>query len=219
MDLEFEVADLESVPEVARGFYEEKDGKHVLKVKGAVSKKTLDEFRDNNRALKSQVDKVQPLITLLGQDGLSPDNLQKRIDDLAEQRVKAMRDDYESKVQDLESRYTSTSSTLHNYILGDVVKSTALRHNVVESALPDVVNRASTAFTVVDGKVVAKEGLRNKKGEPLSVDDWFTTLNDSAPHFFGATIGAGATKTSKAGEQSPLSSIQKISAGVSRLRK
>jgi hypothetical protein len=58
MPLKFEVEKLEDVPEPARGFYEQKDGKFVLGVEGVAPARDLAEangkiveFRDSNRAL------------------------------------------------------------------------------------------------------------------------------------------------------------------------
>lgn len=226
MDLEYEVTDLESVPEAARGFYSQKDGKHVLQVKGVVPEAThlqlktsLNEFRTNNTTLLKEQSKFKALASIIGEDGLDPDKLQTRINQLADQRVTEMKQTYEAEKQDLTNKYGQAAQMLENYILTDAVTKMALKHGVVESALTDVVNRAKSTFSVTEGQVAAKDGVKNKKGDNLSVEDWMSSLAESAPHFFGKTQGAGATRPVGSTQQPQLSTHEKLSAAVGRLRK
>jgi hypothetical protein len=224
--LEYEVTDLASVPEAARGFYVEKDGKHVLQVKGVVPeaahlqvKTTLNEFRTNNTTLLKEQTKFKALASIIGEDGLDPDKLQKRIDSLAEARVGEMKTTYETQVLDLSTKYGQTVAQLEDYVLTDAVTKQALKHGVVESALTDVVNRAKSTFVVNEGKVAAKDGVKNKKGDNLSVEDWVSSLSEAAPHFFGTSKGAGATRPNGTTQQPTLSTHEKLSAAVGKLRK
>jgi len=213
--LEFEVTDIESVPEAVRGFYESKDGKHVLKVKGAVSKSKLDEFRNTNIDLTNKVKKMEPVIALLGEDGLTPEKLEQKLSALAEGRVKEMKDNYETQVSTLTSEKSGLEQRFKSLVLNDQVTKKALKHGVIESALEDVIFRASTVFDVdTDGKVKAKDGKVNKKGEALSVEDWLTGLAESAKHLFGQSMGGGATTPAGSTTQPALSANEKIAAGL-----
>ena len=144
--LQFEVADIATVPEETRGFYKEENGRYVLQVVGAVPegrftevKSKLDEFRTNNTTLLKEQQKFKALTSLIGEDGLDPDKLQVRIQGLADARIQEMRTEYETKLRDTTDKYTATAQQLNTHLLSDAVVKVALKHGVVESAVPDVI--------------------------------------------------------------------------------
>lgn len=58
--LKFQYKDLDSIPEGLEEYYtEQDDGTYQLKVEGAVDKKRLDEFRDNNKKLMSDLEQTK----------------------------------------------------------------------------------------------------------------------------------------------------------------
>lgn len=226
MELHYEVEDLTTVPEAVRGFYVEKDGKHILAVKGVVPetehikvKTSLSEFRTNNTTLLKEQGKFKALASLIGEDGLDPDKLQTRINALAEQRVVEMKTAFETEKTEVSQRLAQTASQLETFVLTDAVTKAALKSGVVQSAIPDVVARARSAFVVVDGAVQARDAIKNKKGDALSVDDWMTSLGEQAPHFFGTTSGAGASRPASVATQPGLTTHEKLVQGLARLRK
>lgn len=76
---------------------------------------------------------------------------------------------------------------LDSLLINDAVTDIAIKAGVSQTALSDVITRAKTDFSVLEGKVVS-----NDKLEPLTVDKWVTGLNATAPHLFGADKGTGA---------------------------
>ena len=53
----------EEIPAGTDAFYEEQDGKYILKVEGMSEKSKLDEFRNSNIELRNKLDEVAQLWT------------------------------------------------------------------------------------------------------------------------------------------------------------
>lgn len=225
--LAYELSTLDNVPADIQNFYEEANGSYRLKVSGVVPEAhfndlqtKLNEFRENNRNLYKDSQKLKSLTTVMG-DGtdLDPDKLQARINSLAEARVGEMKTSYETQLAELSAKYAAASTTLSTHLLSSEVTKEALKAGVTEFAVTDVIARAQATFEVVDGKLQAKNGLKNKKGDPLALQDWVTSLAESAPHFFSQSSGAGATRPTSATSSPALSTHEKLAAGLAKLRR
>lgn len=201
-------------------FYKPVDGKWVLDVEGVVpesklkdTETKLTEFRNNNVALKQQLEKVTQT-SLKGTPASEID-----VESALEQRTVEMRTNYNTKITELETRAQQLSSDLERVVLSDSVKEAALKYGVHDSALPDVLNRAREAFTVKDGVAVSKTNALDKEGKPMSVHAWAQSLAENAPHLFAQSRGSGAQKPVKGspaqGERTPQ---EKIAAGLAAKR-
>lgn len=213
---------LEAAPaaEVAQ-FYKEVEGKFVLDVEGVVPaskvaevQTKLDEFRTNNVELKKQLEKV------VGQslNGVKPE--QVNVEQILEQKVAEMKTNFTTQVNALTQEKQQLATHLERVVLSDSVTNAAIKYGVQESALPDVLNRAKETFTVVDGVAVAKDKKLDKDGNPYTITNWIQSLAETASHLFAPSRGSGSQKPIKGGHvQQPMSSTDKISAGLAKLNK
>ena len=210
------------VPEEFKSLYEDAgNGVFRLKVEGAVSasevegnKTKLKEFRETNISLKKQLEDFSKLFG----DGITPEKIQQKVEDLALQRAGEMKSSYEVKINELTESLTKTHTHLESVVLSDSVKAAALHNGVVDTALEDVLFRAKGSFQVVDGQLVAKEKNLDANGKPLNVDSWMKSLATSAPHLFAASKGTGAAKPARAESAPQMDTISRISAGLSKLK-
>lgn len=112
---------------------------------------------------------------------------QSTVDTLSQERdqFKAQAEQFENQVRDL--------------IIDQQVISSFMQEKGIESAAPDVVNRAKAAFTIEDGQPIARDEkgqiIRGKDG-PISIQEWVAKLKETAPHLFPPSRGAGARGSS-----------------------
>lgn len=215
------------IPAGLEQYYEDAgDGSFKLKVEGVVPttevethKTKLKEFRDTNIALKKQVDELARFEQMFKSGEFSSDKLNQKIEEQALQRAADMKAAYEASISELNTKLGSASSHLERVVVTNAVSAAALKHGVQETALDDVLARAASTFTAVDGQISAKDGLLDAKGNKLTVDGWMATLAEKAPHLFTASRGAGAQKTGKpviVGEKK--SPVDLIAAGLAKRR-
>lgn len=229
--IKFKIAKLEDVEEKFRGLYTQGgDGAYYLAVDGAVAKEKLDEFRNNNVELMKKLEPFKDLdptkvATLLENERKIAEK--KLIDagdveGLVGLRVGTMKADYETRIQGLETQFSTAQRQLETLLIDNEVRAVAIKAGVAPTAVDDVLLRAKTTFKVEEGRPVAK----NEKGEviygkdgmsPLAIGDWVGGLKDAAPHLFQPSSGSGASHNRQPGMQSnvKLSASQKISAGMS----
>lgn len=227
--LKFKIAKLEDVEEKYRGLYEPgADGAYYLTVEGAVSKEKLDEFRNTNIDLMKKLEPFKNIDPAKLQEMI--DNERKiaekklidagDIDGLVAQRVATMKQEYESKIKDLETNYAQANRQLEVLVIDNAVREQAIKLGVVPTAVDDVLLRAKTVFSVEGGKPVAKDRDGNmiygKDGQSsLSIGDWISGLKNNAPHLFGPSQGSGAdNRRGPSQDNAPLSPAAKISAGL-----
>ena len=204
------------VPEGQENLYKQTDNGYVLDIAGEVvpaSKLSevqtkLDEFRTNNISLMKQLETVKtntkPTVDVTSE---VEREVQTRLADLVKEK------------EALASVVKEKDAQLEQVILSDGVKEAALKYGVHESAVQDVLNRARENFAVKDGKAVHKSKAVDGEGKELTIQSWIQNLAEAAPHLFVRSSGAGAIKP-KHGSVSPnLSSMDKISAGLSKLNK
>ncbi len=231
MPLKFAVDSLDGIDQSHQALYVKgQDGKLVLDVEGAVPSSRLDEFRTNNIELKKQLEKFKDIDPVKYKEAV--EKLSKidqktlmdagQIDQVVNERVSGMRQEYETKVGDLTKQLGDATQRLSSVLIDSAVKSAALAAGVAQTAVDDVVLRAKTFFQVQDGEVVAlnEKGhvIYGKDGEkPLSINEWVTGLKTAAPHLFGKMQGGGAGGSGQGGgiDYSKLTPTQKIAAGLS----
>jgi len=158
---------------------------NTLKAESEESKAKVKEFRDNNIKLKEQIEGFNHQSA---PEGDASADVQAKID----AAVSGMRE----RLDKFENENQTLTHQLEEVVLSDRVKDIAVRNGVHESALPDVVTRARSVFTVKDGKPVPKDSVgRDEQGNVLTPESWFKKLETDAPHLFKPSTGTGARRS------------------------
>ena len=219
MKLAYQLDDVAALPEqLQQAYTKTDDGKYKLNVEGIPEGDKVKEFRDKNIELMKQVAQFDTLKTVIGADGLDPDKLHAKLDALAATKAA---DALKNKDQELATVKTTASQLqglVEDLLISDQVTKLALKHGVLESAVPDVLARAKTAFQVEGREVKVRDGKLGEDGKPLTMEVWFSKLSETATHFFGASQGAGVKKPGSSKEQPTMTPVERISAGLSKLR-
>lgn len=226
---EFEVDDINTVPEAQRSFYAAgENGKFYLQVKGAVAKTKLDEFRNTNISLTQKLEQYKDLDPVAARKAIELaakiDAKQLldagKVDEVVSQRVNAMKGEHEKTLGTLTGQLETANKQLEVLIIDSNVKSAAVTAGILPTAVDDVVLRAKATFRVQEGRAVALDASGNIRygidGQtPLSIDAWMKDLKTSAPHLFTGSQGGGGMGGKGAHvDVSKLSATQKISMGL-----
>lgn len=230
---------LEGLSEDLHDNYEKKeDGKWHLAVPGMVDKKQINEFRDNNRQLKTQLDDLTEKMKLFSDVDLDEVKTLKEqqrkiaekelidkgeIDTIVEQRMKPVLAAKDNEITALKTQYGTAETQLARLMIDNRTAELATQYGVEAGALSDLTARARGQFQIKDGKVVSldEEGQTVYSGDgmtPLSLDkSWIETVKTTAPHLFRPASGTGAesgnNRRAGAPDPSKMSSMQKIAAG------
>lgn len=209
MSLKARIKSLSEVPEALQGFYTEQNGEFVLAVDGMVSKEKLDEFRDNNVALKRQAEELAAKLQGVDLDKYRElvDREQKERDkklidagqfeQLLNERTAAMKADFEKQVKAMSDEKGKLSGQLEGLLIDNAIREAAAKSGVRATAVDDVLLRGRAMFKLVDGKATAMNGDSpqfGKDGNPLGISEWVSGLTDAAPHLFEPSNGGGAPK-------------------------
>lgn len=223
---------LDGVDESLHSEYREQDGKFVLKVEGdhpsLVShdthdevKRTLAEFRDNNRTLNSKVtdyeDKLkafegvdpekykelQTTVAELKEKGVdSPDDIEARIQQAVENAVTPLTE----QITELKEGERTARQELRQASLKDQLRAAASKAGVLEEAMDDWLGRAMNVFKLNDsGEVVAMNGdapaySKENPGKPLGMEEFALSLRTEAAHLYKPSKGADDGKGSPGGQ-------------------
>ena len=229
MGMKFQIAKLEDVPENVRHMYVARDGQYFLDVDGVVPKERVDEFRNNNIELQKQIDRYKGIdptkhAELLAiQQEMEEGKLIKegKVAEVVDLRVKTMKATYDGQIAEYGQKLTVANRQLETLLVDNVVKTAAIKNGVVPSAVDDVVLRAKTVYTVVDGVPTPKgadgQVIFGKDGKtPMPVDEWLISLRSTATHLFQGSTGSGAGGGGNGGgkDMSKMSPVDKINAGL-----
>lgn len=228
----FIIDSLDQVAEGHRQFYvkNEETGKYQLQVEGAVPRAKVDEFRNNNITLTNEVTGLKTQLAAF--EGIDPAKWSEYktkaeafkgdqdIDKIVTQRLEAATAQHRETVQKLTNDLNSTTSDYHNTLIGNEVRTAAMKAGARPDALEDVVRRATGTFSVVNGKaVIQKDGqvVYGSDGvSPMSSFEWAKNLAKDAPYFFSENQGGGGQpgsfKTDLPREK--MTAQQMISAGL-----
>src|ERR1700756_1021524 len=230
MALQFEVTDINTVPEALRAQYKQDGTVFRLDVSGVVPASRLDEFRANNIRLQQEMEKfkgVDPVKYAELQEQakkLAEGELIKKgdVDGLVNLRVGEMKKTYETQVQELTGSVGQFDQTPSRLLIDNVVKTEAVKAGVLPTALDDLTLRAGSTFSLKDGVPVMKDAQGNviygKDGvTPKSIAEWVADTRKSAPHLFAGFNGSGAGGGAGRGsvDVSKMTPAQKISYGLS----
>lgn len=234
MTLKAKVEDINSIDESMRDLYVESDGAFVLNVDGMVDKTKLNEFRDNNVTLMKKISDLESKydgIDLEEYSTLKAKAQKQRdkkmidagkVDELVEERVTAMRAEYDTQINDLTTKNESANRQLETLLIDNELRSAAAKAGVTSEAVDDVLLRGRAAFKLVDGQAMPHDTtgsvIYGKDGTtPMSVNDWVKNLSQSASHLFTSSQGSGSTgsvATNRRVNTANMTATQKIAAGL-----
>lgn len=189
------------------------DGKFHLTVDGMVPKGRLDEFRDNNVTLKRQADEMKALY-----DGVDPAKYREmteqatkiaekklieagKVEELFEARISPMRTEHEKLLKAARDEAATGKKQLEGLLIDSALRDAAGKAGVLPTAVEDVLFRGRAAFRLHEGTATAFEGDKpvfGKDGNPLSINEWATSLAEVAPHLFTPSQGGGSNKSQNA---------------------
>jgi hypothetical protein len=214
------VESLDKVAEPLRTYYEQKDGKFVLALEGApvgfvsaadhaVQLGKVVEFRDNNVKLLQEIEPLRKLKTDVG-------DLDLTIAKTAVTELKTLKEKGVAKPDDITAMVTAAVTAAVTPLRTQIEESSrtlaterkraddqTLRSTVGEkfnkvggiaSALDFIVGKATDAFEVRDGRVVAKSNKFSsvKPGDPLDVEEWLGVQMKESDFAFKPSAGGGA---------------------------
>lgn len=230
MALKFIVDTLDDLEQHVASLYEKSDdGKFRLDVEGVVPREKLDEFRNTNIELLRKVDSFkgidpQKYQNLLGiEKRLTDKELVEagKVDEVVQSRVQSLTEEHNTTVTALKTELGNANAQLEGLLIDSAVRLKALEAGVLPTAVDDVMLRAKTVFKIVDGRAVPHADGKPVYGKdginPMSVDEWVTSLAKNATHLFGSTQGSGSQgsrTSSRFNKGQQLTSIQKIASGL-----
>jgi hypothetical protein len=216
MSLQFNVSDIDSVPEEHRALYSEvESGGFQLQVEGATSKEKLNEFRQNNVKLMKDLEGFKKF------DGVDLDEYEAlkeesqnikdkklldsgKVDELVENRVSSMKGEYDKQIDDLTGKNNSLHGRLEGLIIDGAAKDAAVAAGVAASAIEDVMYRVRNTFTLSEDKAIPSDRDGNVMYgvdgvTPLSIADWVKDLSKTAPHLFAKSSGSNTPDETSGG--------------------
>jgi hypothetical protein len=183
----------DDIPEGLKDYYQESDGKYVLKVEGVVPKEKVDEFRNKNIELVKKLEKYKDI---------DPEKYKQTLEALKEEREKALLKDgkieelIKLKTEPLTSQLTQTAEQAKKYremlektyVEAEVSKAVSAMAVPRPGAMQDIMLRARQAITLgEDGQL---------KGD---VNEFAKQLLKDAPYLFEQSSGGGASGGSGGG--------------------
>ncbi len=216
----------EKLPEQLQDFYDEgEEGQYNLSTDDRALKAKVDEFRQNNLALKGQKDKLEA--TLKKFEGIDPERYQEakealewldqeedakllkagKFDEVVKKRTAKMEEGWNKEKARLEKELKERQEEAGNY----KGKFTSLRLDthftdtiggvaaVKKGAMADILRRAREAWEVDDegNPVFRDKESRDAAGKEWTPETWAKSLVTDAPHFFESGAGGGSGGGSK----------------------
>lgn len=212
---------LDAVPEKAREFYEQRDGKFHLTLDGsptgfvpaaelATANGKVVEFREKNITLMKENDELKPKVKAF--EGIDPVVARTAVTELAELKAKGVNkpddvativksaveaavDPLRKEIKAAKDETAAERIRADQSTLRSIVGEEFSKVGGIPSALDYIVGKAGDAFKVEGGKVVAMPNKFSSEhpGDPLSVKEWLgTTMIKEADFAFKASTGSGA---------------------------
>ena len=134
MALEYVLDTIEGLPEAVSKEYVQQDGKYYLQTNGLVPKDRLNEFRDNNIALKKENAKLEgrlegfkdytpeEIVELKkraesGGKELTDDEKKAIVESEVEKRVTTMKTEFEAKLTDVNGKLKVSNESLSTFVI------------------------------------------------------------------------------------------------------
>lgn len=197
LDEQLSAEQFAQVPEPVRDYYRQDGDRYVLDV---VPRRVSNTALDTKRKAESEAQRIAKTYEGLDPEearaalelkrSLETQELVKKgdIETLLERERKKLRGEADKIKGDYEARLSSTNAVLAKLLRDDAVTRAAVDAGVRKEALDDVLLHAGTALSVVDGKVVDREG------EAVDVSKWLKGLLDKKRHWLGDSTGGGTQK-------------------------
>jgi hypothetical protein len=127
-----------------------------------------------------------------------------KFDELLEKRTSNMRLEHDNaiteladKLEEITNSKTKYKSLYQTKIMDDALRDVATKAGVRPEAIPDVLLRANTLFSLgSDGSVEARTSdgklLKNEDGNVVTPSVWMESLKESSPHYWPSSEGSGA---------------------------
>lgn len=217
--LKFSYSNEADIPANAKAFYNKQaDDTWQLDVEGAVPTVKLNEFRENNRTMKAELDKFKADFAdvdpaeykkLKGRAELFDEGklvAAEKLEEKISARTTAMKTEHDKTVAELTKAKEAAEAQVASFMIDGELRKAGSELGVLDTAFDDLLLRGKTTFKMVNGKPTAfgpdgKELYRAKDGEPLTVRDFVEDLSKKATHLFKPSSGGGAEggKTNHAG--------------------
>jgi hypothetical protein len=210
-------AEYEALAEPVRALYVEKDGKYALDVDDAekVDLKTkLAEFRDNNRTMHGELEKLRPLQAKF--EGVDPEEYKSLKEEVAAMKKKGVKDpsDIDGIVKaavaaavkplqdEIASERTKRDEAQKAADAGkfrELVSADATKAGVAPSAVRHVLREAELVFALKDGQLAPREGVKHPTDplKEMTPSDWLGQLAKTDAYLFEASNGGGSRPGSK----------------------
>ncbi len=209
---------LEGLPEHFHELYTEKNGKYLLTgVEGIKTQADIDKLNEANvkerEAHKATKAKLESYISLAE----NPEELQQKLDRMAEleeaakgkldenqlnnlvearlkTKIAPLQRDLDKKQKDLEAltgEVTTYKTKERQRTIHDKVREAALKGNILNTAVEDVLMLAERVFDIDEsGAVITKDNSGVTPGVDPHV--WLTDMQQKRPHWWAASQGGGA---------------------------
>ncbi len=217
MALKFKYAKKEEVPAEHAALYVEREGAFVLDAEGVTDKAQVDEFRNNNVAVKKELEEWKRRF-----DGIDPEEVRQlkaekqRLEEerqikageaekVFEGRIKTLKSEFDKQVATLTGERDWLNSRLTAIQIDQGVTTAATKRGLRPTAIPDITARARTVFKLVNGvpRAFESDGQTVRYGRdgvsPMTLEEWVDTQVADAPHLFESNAGGGAAGTPAGG--------------------
>ena len=214
----------EEIPAGTEAFYEEQDGKYILKVEGMSEKSKLDEFRNSNIELRNKLDEVSATLEKFkdidptqAHDALEikrqVENKELMEKGQFDELLNKQQTEYEGKIDALQNHATEQENSakkykeeLETYRVTSAIQSAVNEAGTPQSsAVADILARAKNSWSI-DNKgnlfCVDEQGKArySENGSTyMSPQEWSKELIANAPHLFVPSNGSGANGSSELG--------------------
>jgi len=225
------VESLDKVPEGARTFYEQKDGKFNLLIEGvpagfvagtvhAEVNSKLGEFRENNVLFLKELETLRPLKAKF--EGIDPDAAREALTQVGEFKKKgaAKPDDIAALIQTsitaalkpvqdklamAEKQSVENAQRADESTLRSTISEKFLKAGGLPKALDYILNEAKATFKVESGTVIAMPNRFSSlnAGQPLGVDEWLGTAAKEHDFAFKSSQGGGTPPSGSGGGGRP----------------
>ena len=215
----------DKLDESIQAFYKGTDEGYILQAEGMVSKSKLDEFRENNIALKEGQKKLEGIDLDKYHAMLETERKVRekelidkgQFETLMTETTNVMKSDYEAKLEAANTYGASFEDKYNKLItkqqIDDVASKAFIEHQISPQAQELLMNSIRNKFSLDSGQVIAREG-----DEILTGANGNLTVNEFvAQHEFlkiANQSGAGRGNEGAAINHQPRSSQDKILAGL-----
>lgn len=127
-----------------------------------------------------------------------------KVEELLKQRTERMARDHQAQIKALEAKLAEASTgaeqltaRLQKVLVEGAIRDAASKNGVRPTAVTDVLMRGNSLFQLDGDTPIPRdpkgEIIRGKNGvDPMSIDEWFGSLQADAPHLFETSNGGGA---------------------------